>query len=230
MTHEVQVMIADHAATRLGIKMALGDNVSICAEADDAEQAIRAAKRLQPDICLVGRDVAGRGLAAIRGICRAAPNAAVVVLADVRVVDDMLDAVRAGAIGYVPGPLDGAHLRRIVDAVVAGEAVIPRSMVLELLLELRSGGAGGDALTGRESQVLGMLRRGQSTAAIAERLQIAPVTVRRHVSELVRKLGVENRSELVAGDAWGQGSPIVNGHGNGRESAAAARDGSAHES
>ena len=80
-------------------------------------------------------------------------------------------------------------------------------MVLELLLELRSGGAGGDALTGRESQVLGMLRRGQSTAAIAERLQIAPVTVRRHVSELVRKLGVEDRSELVAGDAMGPGKP-----------------------
>ena len=229
MTREVQVMIADHAATRLGIKMALGQAVALRAAADDAEQAARAAERLQPEICLVGRDVAGRGMAAIRGICRAAPNAAVVVLADVRMVDDMLDAVRAGAIGYVPGPLDGEHLRRIVDAVVAGEAVIPRSMVLELLLELRSGGAGGDALTGRESQVLGMLRRGQSTAAIAERLQIAPVTVRRHVSELVRKLGVEDRSELIAGDGWGQGSPIVNGNGNGSD-AAAERDGSAHES
>lgn len=229
MTREVRVMLADHAATRLGIKMALGQAVSICAEADDAEQAIRAAKRLQPEICLVGRDVAGRGMATIRGICRAAPNAAVVVLADVRVVDDMLDAVRAGAIGYVPGPLDGEHLRRIVDAVVAGEAVIPRSMVLELLLELRSGGAGGDALTGRESQVLGMLRRGQSTAAIAERLQIAPVTVRRHVSELVRKLGVEDRSELIAGDGWGQRGPTGNGNGNGND-AAAARDGSAYES
>lgn len=211
MIRAVRVMIADHAATRLGIKMALGDEVSICAEADDAEQAIRAAKRLQPDICLVGRDVAGREMSAIRGISRAAPNSSVVVLADVRVVDDMLDAVRAGAIGYVPGPLDGDHLRRVIEAVVAGEAVIPRSMILELLLELRSGGAGGAMLTGRESQVLGMLRRGQSTAAIAERLQITPVTVRRHVSELVRKLGVEDRSELVAADAWGQGSPNGNG-------------------
>jgi len=230
VTRQVQVMIADHDATRLGIKMALGDDVSICGEADDAEHAIRAAKRLQPEICLVGRDVAGPGLSAIRGICRAAPNAAVVVLADVRVVDDMLDAVRAGAIGYVPGPLDGDHLRRIIDAVVAGEAVIPRSMVLELLLELRSGGTGGDALTGRETQVLGMLRRGQSTAAIAERLQITRVTVRRHVSELVRKLGVDDRSELIAGDAWGQGSLVVNGHGNGHESAVGPRDGSAHGS
>ena len=77
-------------------------------------------------------------------------------------------------------------------------------MVHELLLELRAGGAGADALTARESQVLGMLRRGQSTAAIAERLQITPVTVRRHISELVRKLGVADRSELINSEARGR--------------------------
>jgi DNA-binding NarL/FixJ family response regulator len=209
-------MLVDHAPTRQGIRIALGEDVQICAEADDPEQAIRAAKRVQPDICLVGRDVAGHGLGAVRGICRAAPNAAVVVLAEVRNVDDMLDAVRAGAIGYVPGPLDADRLRRVVSAVSANEAVIPRSMVLELLLELRAGGSGGDALTGRESQVLGMLRRGQSTAAIAERLQITPVTVRRHISELVRKLGVEDRSELMGpgGGGAGRWAVAINGAAN----------------
>jgi DNA-binding NarL/FixJ family response regulator len=75
-------------------------------------------------------------------------------------------------------------------------------MVLELVLELR-GGHSDDLLTGREAQVLGMLRRGHTTAAIAERLQIAPVTVRRHISELVHKLGVENRAALTApGTRW----------------------------
>jgi DNA-binding NarL/FixJ family response regulator len=73
-------------------------------------------------------------------------------------------------------------------------------MVLELLLELRGGGSGRDALTAREMQVLGMVRRGYRTAAIAERLEIAPVTVRRHISELVQKLGVENRTALVGAD------------------------------
>jgi DNA-binding NarL/FixJ family response regulator len=99
----------------------------------------------------------------------------------------------------MPGPIDAERLRTIVRAVAAGEAVVPRGMVLELMLELRAGGGGVDALTGRESQVLGMLRRGQSTAAIAARLEITPVTVRRHISELVRKLGVRDRSELAAG-------------------------------
>jgi DNA-binding NarL/FixJ family response regulator len=120
----------------------------------------------------------------------------VVVIAPVADDDDLLDAVRAGAIGYWPGGLDTPLLRRIIRGAAAGEAVIPRTMVLELVMELRgSGGPGG--LTGRESQVLGMLRRGHSTAAIARRLEIAPVTVRRHISELVHKLGVEDRSELL---------------------------------
>jgi DNA-binding NarL/FixJ family response regulator len=193
----LRLLIADHQPTRLGIRMALGEEVEVCAEADDAEQAIRAAMREQPDLCLIGRDITGDGLAAVRGVCRAAPNAAVVVLAEVRDADDLIESIRAGAIGYVPGPLDGERLRRIVGAIASNEAVVPRSMILELLVELRGGGTGAEALTGRESQVLGMLRRGHSTSAIAERLSIAPVTVRRHISELVQKLGVEDRSALT---------------------------------
>ena len=164
---------------------------------------------MQPNVCLIGRDVAGYALSAVRGICAAAPNTAVVVLADYHDVDDMLDAVRAGAVGFVPGPLGGDQLRRIVGAAAANEAVVPRGTVLELLLELRSRGTGVDALTSRESQVLRMLRRGHTTTAIADRLQITPVTVRRHVSELVRKLGVADRSELMTRDGGRPGRPAI---------------------
>jgi DNA-binding NarL/FixJ family response regulator len=177
--------------------MALDGQVNVCAEASDTQTAIRAAKREQPDVCLVARELSGDWLTAVRGICRAAPGAAVVVLADVPDWDDLLESVHAGAVGYVPGTLDAARLRRIIRAIAANEAVIPRSMVRELLLELRGGGTGGDAITSRESQVLGMLRRGHNTAAIAQRLQIAPITVRRHISELVHKMGVENRVALL---------------------------------
>ncbi len=198
MTPKARLLIADRPPTRIGIRLALDGEAEICAEAGDARQAIRAAMREQPDICLVGRDLPGDGIAAVRGICRAAPGAAVVVLAEVRDVDDLLDAVRAGAIGYVPDGLDADRLRGIIGAVAAKEAVVPSDMVLDLLAELRSRGTTGSVLTAREAQVLGMLRRGQSTAAIAERLGVTPVTVRRHISELVHKLGVENRSELIA--------------------------------
>jgi DNA-binding NarL/FixJ family response regulator len=198
VTGNVRLLIADHGPTRIGIRMALDGEVEICAEAGDTEQAIRAAMREQPDICLVSRDLPGDGLAAVRGICRAAPRAAVVVLTETQDVDDLLDAVRAGAIGYVLDGLDAGRLRRVIGAVAAKEAVVPRTMVLELLIELRGNGAGGDVLTAREAQVLGMLRRGHTTAAIAARLEITPVTVRRHISELVHKLGVRDRSELIA--------------------------------
>jgi DNA-binding NarL/FixJ family response regulator len=197
VTHDVRLLIADNEPTRIGIRMALEGKVEICAEAADAEQAIRAAMRDQPDICLVGRDLPGDALAAVRGICRAAPRTAVVVLTELQDVDDLLDAIRAGAIGYVPDGLDAGRLQRVIGAVAAREAVVPRAMVRELLMELRNG-VGGEVLTGREAQVLGMLRRGHTTATIAQRLEITPVTVRRHISELVHKFGVRDRSELIA--------------------------------
>lgn len=197
MSARLRLLIVDHLPTRLGIRMALGDSVDVCAEAEDSEQAIRAAMRSQPDVCLVGRDILGDSVGAVRGICRAAPSAAVVVLAEASDPDDLIELIRAGATGYVPGPVDGERLRRIVRAIASNEAVVPRSMMLEVLLELRGLGTGRGALTSRESQVLGLLRRGHSTSAIAQRLSIAPVTVRRHISELVQKLGVEDRAALA---------------------------------
>ena len=191
----VTLLVADNLPTRIGIRMALHGEAQVCAEAGDAEQAIRLAKREQPQVCLVGRSIIGDGIKAARGICRAAPSAAVVVVADGIDADDLLNAVRAGAIGYVSaGDLHAAGLWRIVRAAADGEAIVPRAMVRRVLAELREV---GDGLSARERQVLGMLRRGSSTAAIAERLGITPTTVRRHISDLVHKLGVENRSALT---------------------------------
>ncbi|MGH2891755.1 MAG: LuxR C-terminal-related transcriptional regulator [Solirubrobacteraceae bacterium] len=193
----MRLLIVDNAPTRAGIRMALGEDVLVCAEETELDQAIRAAKREQPDIAFIGREVAGDWRALVRGVCRAAPMCSVVVLAQSSDADDMLEAVRAGAVGYVPGVLDAERIRRVFHALQGSEAVVPRAMVNELLSELRGTHNAENGLTGREAQVLGMLRRGHSTAWIAERLQIAPVTVRRHISELVHKLGVESRSDLV---------------------------------
>jgi DNA-binding NarL/FixJ family response regulator len=194
-----KVLIADHAPTRLGTKMALAETALICAEADNAEEAIAEASRTRPDVCLVRLEIPGGGLSAVRGICQVAPDSAVIVFAGISDVDDLLDAVRAGAVGYVPGGVDAERLRRIVRAAADREAAVPRSMVLDLLGELRAAGSSGDErLTAREAQIFGMLRRGHSTSGIASRLAISPVTVRRHISELVRKVGVADRAELVA--------------------------------
>lgn len=197
MTAVPTLMIADRGPTRFGVRLALEDTVVVCAEASSAEQAIRLAKQTQPDVCLIGWELQGGGGSAVRGVTRAAPATRVIVLADDANADAMLEAVRLGAVGFVNSTLSHRQLQKVVAAVVAHEAVLPRAMVLDLLLELRSLGAEVDGLTGREAQVLGLLRRGHSTATIARRLDIAPVTVRRHISELVRKFGVLDRSELI---------------------------------
>lgn len=195
---QVRVLIAHHGLMRVSVRMALEGEAEteVCAEAESAEQAVIQAKRCQPDVCIVGWDIVGEGINAVQGILGVAPRAAVIVLAENSDVDDLLAAVRAGAVGYLPGSLDEEQLRRVVRGVSADEAAVPRAMVRELILELRTATALG-GVTERESQVLGMLRRGHSTAQIASRLQISPVTVRRYISDLVRKLGVDNRAELV---------------------------------
>jgi DNA-binding NarL/FixJ family response regulator len=192
----VRVLIAHHGLMRLSVRMALEGEADICAEAEDAEQAVLLAKRQQPDVCIIGWDIDGDGITAIQGILAVAPRAAVIVLSEKSDVDDLLAAVRAGAVGYLPGSLDADQLRRVVRGVFADEAAVPRAMVRELILELRTATTLG-GLTDREAQVLGMLRRGHSTSGIAARLQISPVTVRRYISDLVRKQGVESRAELI---------------------------------
>lgn len=194
----LRLVLVDYAATRRGIRLVLEPHATICAEADGLEAAVQAAKAQQPDLCLVRLGLLSNGARGVSALCRAVPDAAVVVLADDPDVDDMIDCVRAGAVGYVAGSLDAQQLQRIVSAAACGEAVLARSMVLALMLALR--GVGRDGLTRREGEVLAMVRRGHTTFEIAQRLEIAPVTVRRHIAQVVRKLGVEDRSALIADD------------------------------
>ena len=169
-------------------------DTEVCAEASSGQEAIRAAKREQPDLCLVGRELCGDRLRVVQAICRAAPRAAVVILAEDHDIDDFLDSIRAGAIGYVPEAVDAERLRLVVRAIAAREAVVPRSMVLELVLQLQRN---RDGLTARECQVCALLRSGHTTE-IARRLDISSITVRRHISDLVHKLGVEDRAALTS--------------------------------
>jgi DNA-binding NarL/FixJ family response regulator len=193
-----RLLVADHEVVRAGVRVALEQEVEICCETDDAEEAIRQAELAKPDICLVGWEIYGGGLHAVRGILKAVPSAAVIVVAETTDVDDMLDALRAGAVGYVPGGVDIHGLRRVVRAVAAHEAAVPRSLVRALIGELRAAAElGAQGVTGREAQVLSMLHRGHSTSDIAARLEISPVTVRRHISDLEKKLGVEDRVGLM---------------------------------
>ncbi|MGO9900844.1 MAG: LuxR C-terminal-related transcriptional regulator [Solirubrobacteraceae bacterium] len=193
----VRVLVADREPTRLGVRLALEGHAVICAEADDARVAVRAAVSLRPEVCLIGSSIPG-GLAAVREISRSVPETAVVMVSDSHRVNDLLDAVRAGAVGYVPAGFDAEQLRRVISVVAAHEAAVPRSMVRDLVDALREiERATEEGLTAREAEILRLLRSGHSTAAIAANLDISPVTVRRHISKLMQKAGVSTRDELL---------------------------------
>jgi DNA-binding NarL/FixJ family response regulator len=195
-----KLLIADHAPTRRGIKIALGDLVEVCAEAGSAEEALELARRTQPDVCIVGLEISGGGIDTVQAICTVAPEAKVIVMAAAADPRDLIGVIRGGAIGYVPGSIDATALGRVVLAAAEGEAAIPRSLVIELARELQGAGARDDRLTPRATQVLALLREGQSTAEIAETLRISPVTVRRHISILRQRTGTETRTALSLAD------------------------------
>jgi DNA-binding NarL/FixJ family response regulator len=199
MSSPLRVLVADNAPTRHGVRMALDGLATICAEAPDRSTAVEAAETHRPDVCLIGRSLPGGGIKAVYEISASVPRTAIVVLADRPEIDDLLLALRAGAIGYMPVGFDYAQLRRAITAVRSEQAAIPRSMVRELVDEIRSfESVVQGQLTLRERQVLAMVRRGDSTARIAQRLAISPVTVRRHISVLVRKAGVASRADLLS--------------------------------
>jgi two-component system, NarL family, nitrate/nitrite response regulator NarL len=134
----VRTLLADDSAfVRLAVRTRLEDaGFEICAEADDAESAVAAAMLEQPDLCLLDVTLSGGGLAAIRALCAAAPKSAIVVLTDAAQEDMFLEAVRAGASGFLLKTMNPARIPHAVRDVVDGKTALPRSLVGLLLDEL----------------------------------------------------------------------------------------------
>jgi DNA-binding NarL/FixJ family response regulator len=198
------LIAADHGATRTGIRLALSGAADV-SEADDADAAVDMAVRDRPDVCVVDFAPPGRGIRAAAEITMRLPGAAVVVMTDRVDEDEFLDAIQAGATGYVSHQIDPARLPHVIRDVMRGEAAVPRALVTRLLDEFRGRERRrlalrerkGVELTEREWQVVEGLRHGMSTRQIAERLGIREVTVRRHISGVHHKVGVRSRSELL---------------------------------
>jgi DNA-binding NarL/FixJ family response regulator len=173
-------------------------------EVASADEAVAAAAREHPDLCLVDIECNG-GTRAINDICAASPETAVVVVTASHDRDDFFDALRAGAIGYLPKDIDAEWLPNALRGVLAGEAAIPRTLVASLVSEFRSrngrrtvtGRNGSSELTPQEWEVAHMLAHHFTTKEIAERLRVSPVTVRRHASSIVSKLEVPDRQAAV---------------------------------
>ena len=201
------VLLADdHPPTRAGVRSALeGARFAVCADVPDAATAVSAALALRPDVALLDVHMPGSGLWAAREISAQLPDTAIVMLTISRNDDDLFDALRAGASGYLLKDMDPARLGAALDGVLAGEAALPRSLTARVIDEFRGRGRRrlpftgerGAALTSREWEVLDLMRDGLSTAEIAERLFVSRVTVRRHVSGILQKLQVGSREEAL---------------------------------
>jgi DNA-binding NarL/FixJ family response regulator len=203
-----RVLIADaHTSTRAGIRMAVdGHGFTVCADVTNADDAVTAALREQPDVCLLDVGLPGGGIAAAEEISTQAPNAAIVMLSGSASDDELFASVRAGARGYLSKDMDPTRLPFALRGVLGGEAALPRPLVARVLDELRARERGrhaselarlGVELTPRECEVLDLLERGLQTSEMAERLRISSVTVRRHLSEILRKLGVPDREAAL---------------------------------
>lgn len=206
MSVSPRVLIADdHAAVRAGVRMALEQGgCTVCAEVGTADHAVAAAVRERPDVCLIDIRMPGGGIRAVAEITARLPGTPVVMLTVSSDAEDLVDAVCAGAAGYLLKEMDPSRLADAVRAALAGEAPMSGLLTARLLEEFRRGGrrstlslADGRTidLTRREWDVVRLLADGLSTKEIAHRLFIEPVTVRRHVSELLHKLKVGSRDE-----------------------------------
>jgi DNA-binding NarL/FixJ family response regulator len=203
------VLIADdHPLVRDGVRNALTTHgVDVCAEASDSPGAVLAALRERPDVCLLDIAMPGNGIVAAQEISERLPETAVVMLTVSEDEHDLLASVRAGAVGYLLKDSDPDRLAIALQAVVSGEAALPRRLMARVLDHVRTGDQRrrlglriprGVALTEREWEVLALLHDELSTHEVAARLAVSPVTVRRHLSTAVAKLGVADRDAALA--------------------------------
>lgn len=192
--------------TRTGVRVALVDaGFDVVGEAGDTEAALAAVGDAAPDLMLVGATLPGGHLDALRRIASEYPAVRLVVLTTQPSGDELLEAVIAGASGYLGSDVDGSRLPHVLRSVLAGEVALPRRHTERVLEELRARRSRRAALTphasapltDREWEVLELLSGGASSAQIAGRLRITEVTVRRHISATVAKLGVADRAAAV---------------------------------
>ena len=190
-------------AARTGVRLSLeGQGFTVCAEAEDAPRAIDAALRERPELCVIDVDLPGGGVAAAEEIRTGLPHTTIVMMSGSPSEEELLAAVRAGALGYLLKDMDPERLPLALRATLEGEAALPRALMSRILPELRRAEAGPIAslsveLTAREREVLEMLDRGLTTGEIADKLSISAVTVRRHISEAMRKLDVPDRDAAL---------------------------------
>jgi two-component system, NarL family, response regulator DevR len=207
MTRKTRILLVDdHDIVRLGLMTLLNDqpDMEVVGEASTAAESVRAAERLQPDVVLMDIRLPGEGgIEAAGQITRKVPVSKVVMLTSFADDELVVQAIRAGAVGYVLKQVGNEELLRAIHAAARGEALLDPTTTARLLSRVREAErkAEEDAfrnLSDREMDVLIHLAKGRTNAEIGELLNLSEKTVGNYVSNMFEKLNLNNRIELAA--------------------------------
>jgi DNA-binding NarL/FixJ family response regulator len=197
------VLIADdHAVVREGLRsfFELQEGMEVVGEAADGVEAVELAAQLQPDVVLMDLVMPNLdGVEAMRQLRRRVPAARALVLTSFLDDERVLPAIRAGAAGYLLKNVQPQELARAVRAAHAGEAFIDPTVAARLVDSLADEDVDDvyDSLTAREREVLDLIGRGFSNKRIALELGVAEKTVKTHVSHVLGKLGLADRTQAA---------------------------------
>jgi DNA-binding NarL/FixJ family response regulator len=196
----IRVLIADdHAVVRQGLRafLDLQDDLVVVGEAADGEEALAAAAELAPDVVLIDLVMPRLdGIEAIRRLREIAPDSRAIVLSSFVDDEKLFPAVRAGAAGYLLKDVQPQELVAAIRTVHGGGALLHPTVAARLMEELAAAGP-ADTLTARERDVLALIGRGLPNKLIARELGIAEKTVKAHVSAVLAKLGVTDRTQAA---------------------------------
>jgi two-component system, NarL family, response regulator LiaR len=197
------LLVDDHTVVRRGLRLVfeLEDDLEVVGEAADGREALAQVAALRPDVVVMDLLMPGmNGVEATRAIRAAFPDVEVVALTSVLEDRMVVDAVEAGASGYLLKETRPDELFEAVRAAARGEVRLDPRAQQRLMRELRRPAAPADArasLTERESEVLQLLARGATNKSIAHALGVGEATVKSHVSSLLAKLGLKSRTQAA---------------------------------
>lgn len=213
MPEQITVLLVDdHSMVRQGVRAFLDTqpDIAVVAEASSGEEAVVQAKQHVPDVVLMDLIMPGGidGVEATRQVKNTSPRTQVVVLTSYHEDEHIFPAIRAGALSYVLKDIGPTELADVIRKAAHGEAVLHPQVASRVIQEVQ--GVRGDApnpfteLTERELEVLRLIADGLSNAEIAERLVLSEKTVKGHVSNILGKLHLGDRTQAAV-YAWREG-------------------------
>ena len=198
---KTKVLVADdHELVREGIckLLDLFDNIEIVGEAGDGLEAVSKVREHLPDLVLLDLNMPRmNGINAIRKIKEISPEVKVIILTIHDDEEYIYKVTSAGAEGFIQKDITSEELQDAIKRVLDGETVFPRTVAQELDADGKEATDYNELLSNREHEVLGLLARGMSNREIAEELYISEKTVKNHVSNILRKLDVNDRTQAV---------------------------------